>query len=314
MTSRGLSVILIVAVSLVAFTSALARPQHHYVYNEQSGRGWLGVEIQDVTGRMASEKHLSVKSGAYVGRVEDDSPADKAGIMEGDVIVKLNGMSVEDSDDLVRALERAKPKSDAKLEVVRGDAHKNLTATLGRSPGSYSYSYSYSYPPSMPRMPFHFNFSMGNDFDGLVVQEMSRQLADYFEVPGHRGLLVTEVEKESGAETAGFKAGDVIVGVGGSDVADLSDLRDALRKAEDDSTVACSVIRKGKSAKITWRVTEMGDEDDMSGAVGRGWHVHPRLHDEIMDQLKEELKDLGIKLRNEFKGFKESLQNEFFSS
>jgi serine protease Do len=247
-----------------------------------------------------------VQTGAYIGGVEDDSPAEKAGLKEGDVIVKLNGSTIEDSDDLIRTLERAKPKSDVKLDVVRGDAHKDLTVTLGRLPNSYSYSYSYSYPPMVPRVPFHFNFSFGNDVDGLVLQELSRQLADYFDVPQRRGLLVTEVKKASGAEAAGFKAGDVLVTIAGTDVADMSDLRHALRNAEDDSTLSCTVIRKGKQAKITWRVTEMDEDEDTSG--------HRQMHDEFLNHLREELKDLGMKLRQEFRGWKESLQNELFSS
>src|SRR5215831_14913405 len=114
MKARAIIFGLFAAVSFVALAPSGARSQNMYFYSDRSkSRAWLGVQVEDVSGRMSEDKKLSVKSGAYVGGVEDDSPADKAGIKEGDVIVKLNGSTIEDSDDLIRSLERVKPKSEA---------------------------------------------------------------------------------------------------------------------------------------------------------------------------------------------------------
>jgi len=123
----------------------------------------------------------------------------------------------------------------------------------------------------MPHGPMHgFAFSTWfNEWNGLEVQELTRQLAEFMEVPGGRGLLVTEVEKGSEGEKAGFKAGDVITKLDGTTIRDVGDFADVVRDAKKESDVPCDIFRKGKSVSLKWHVTrddwedsEEWDEDD----------------------------------------------------
>ena len=120
--------------------------------------------------------------------------------------------------------------------------------------------------PRTPRAPMHgFGFSTWfNDWNGLEVQELTRQLAEFLEVPEGRGLLVTEVEKGSVGEKAGFKAGDVITKLDGSTIRDVGDLADVVKDAKKDSEVPCDIFRKGKTVSLKWHVTrdEWDDEDE----------------------------------------------------
>ena len=293
--------------------SANAQPRIFHM-DRQRTHGWLGVNIEDVTHRLAEEKDLTATSGAYVQDVTEDSPAEDAGIKEGDVIVKLDGKTIEDTGDLTRALSHMKPNTEVKVEVVRKNEHKEFSVKLEKAPESYAYSYSYSTPPTprIPSTPFHFNFSFNNDFDGLGVQELTRQLADYFEVPDRRGLLVTSVKKGSSAEEAGFKAGDVVVKVDGNKIEDVGDLRDAVRHEEKEHSVDCSVIRKGKSVSLKWRISEEEDEDGLSSDESELYAPHMKR--QMLDHLKQELNSLHMKLRRGLQQLKQSLHNDFFSS
>jgi len=100
-----------------------------------------------------------------------------------------------------------------------------------------------------------------NDFNGLEVQELTRQLAEFMEVPGGRGLLVTEVGKGSEGEKAGFKAGDVITKLDGSAIRDVGDLADAVKDAKKESEIPCEISRKGKMVSLKWHVTRDDWED-----------------------------------------------------
>jgi serine protease Do len=270
--------LMLVLVLVIASMVAAAAPSQTHVYSWSSdSHGYLGIQLQDVTKKLKEKKSLTVDKGAYVSNVVDESPADKAGIKEGDVIVKFDGKDIQDSDDLLEALRKSKRDSEVKIDVVRQSDKKTLTATIEKAPRSYGYGYGYGYSPhivmpkmpKMPRMPrgaMHgFAFSMGfNNWNGVQVQELSRQLAEYFEVPGGRGLLVTDVEKGSEGEKAGFKAGDVIMKLDGSTVRDPSDFADAIRDAKKESDLPCDVVRKGKAVSLKWHVTR-DDRDDSEG-------------------------------------------------
>ncbi len=238
----------------------------------QGGR--LGVMIQDVTQDVKKEKDLSVSSGALVTDVMDESAAEKAGIEEGDVIVKFGDRQIENGDDLVRAVRKAKTGTDIQIEVVRKTEHKTLTARLKKDRGLDSYSFNFTPPvlPKIPRMRFHWRSFGENAMSGMEVQELSKQLADYFEAPDHHGLLVTDVESGSEADKAGVKAGDVIVKVGDESVRDIEDLSSGLSDTKDHEA-NLTIIRKGKQVNLKLHVEE--DDDDDASVIRPG--VAPSL-------------------------------------
>jgi membrane-associated protease RseP (regulator of RpoE activity) len=104
------------------------------------------------------------------------------------------------------------------------------------------------------------------EFEGLSLEPLTKQLAEYFEVPGGRGLLVTEVRSGSDAEKAGFKAGDIVTKVNGVTVHETGDIRDELddRSSEKSKEVPFDVLRKGKPMTIKLSVEADDDDDDYS--------------------------------------------------
>ena len=318
MKFRGMALALLVAALGFMSTVGCAR-QRTYIttFKDQGKRGWLGVQLQDVTGRLKEKKHLTVDAGAYVTDVVEDSPAEEAGLKEGDVIVKLDGKEIEDSDDLTKAVQRTKPKTEVKLDIVRGSEKKSLTAKLGRSsaPRAFSFDFDGHDAPGIPRTPMGPHLFYQNETNGLEVQSLSKQLAEYFEVPDREGLLITSVEKGSSAEKAGFKAGDVLTKVESDRIRDVDELRDALRDNEDKD-VKCIVIRKGKSTNLTWHL-EAEDDDGLSYDIptphAMPYHVRPfrmgPLHLNL-DNLKEEMRDLKRHLKENMLEFKRDIRAE----
>jgi len=305
MSSKIFSLFVLMSLFIMAGSDAAA--QHTYVFGTE--RGHLGVSLEDITPRLKERKHLSVDDGAYVNDVVEDSPAEKAGIQEGDVIVKFNDRTIEDSDDLMRAVEKTKAKSDVKIEIVRNKDRKTLTATLERSraPRSWSWNFGGGHTPmspkmprmpKLPQMPRHFGMLSGDHFGGLTVQELTRQLAEYFQVPDRHGLLVTEVEKESDGDKAGFKAGDVITKIGSVSIRDIDDMRSELEDSEGKD-VAVGVLRNGKPVPLTLHLEAEDDDDDYSyhslpdsrihresSIGGSGFGLKQRVLDRVMESLK----------------------------
>ncbi|MBI4549154.1 MAG: PDZ domain-containing protein [Ignavibacteriae bacterium] len=296
-------------------------------------QGWLGVSIQDVTKRLKERENLKVDHGVYVTDVVEDSPAEKAGIQEGDIIISFDGKTIDDSDDLTKAVRRMKPKTNVKVEVQRGGEKKMLTAVVDRVPRSYSYSFGFDddvHIPPLPRAPLRMHLFEFNELQGIQVQKLNKQLAEYFEVPGGKGLLVTEVKKSSEAEKAGFKVGDVIVNVNGSVVRDFDDLHEELRESEKEN-VPFDIIRKGKPMTLTMKVDnwndgedddkddEEEDEEDLSyffftprDYVDRELLELDlqRTHREGISQLKENLLRWKDKLRSDMERLKDKLKDD----
>jgi len=100
---------------------------------DQKG-GYLGVQVQDITRALKRARDLQSDEGALVNRVENESPADDAGIRRGDVIVSVDGENVEDSGDLIEAVRSLKPGKEVEVIVLRGDERKTFSVELGERP------------------------------------------------------------------------------------------------------------------------------------------------------------------------------------
>ncbi len=329
MKFRGIAICLLVALFGMMSTMSYGSPQTR-VMSISGKKGWLGVEIQDVTKRLKEKQKLTVGDGAYVTNVVEDSPAEDAGIKEGDVIVKIDGNMIDDSDDLTKAVQKIKPKTEVKVEIVRGSDKKTLTAKIGKSRAPQAFSFGFGdrlrtpSPPHIATLPkMRFKFFSQNDMNGLELQTMSKQLADYFEVPGREGILISNVEKGSTAEKAGFKAGDVLTKIDGMRIDAMDDVHESLEDNEGKD-VKCDVLRKGKSVTLTWHIErednddEEDEDDDMSfdvltphgdfNMMPFHWTPEPsrpkiqRFRDEMREfkrELKEKLMDVKREIKSE---------------
>ncbi len=215
--------------------------------------GWLGVSIQDVSKDLMKEKDLKERDGAYVADVVDDSPADSAGIKEGDVIIEFAGRTIYDADDLSKAVGRTNPGTKATVVLMRKGEKKNLAVVIQKQPRRRGHAAFFGQAPRVA--VFH---SFGRML-GLSLMDLNEQLAEYFGAPNNEGVLVQEVKKGSSADKAGVKAGDVLLRVGTRSVDELSDVSRALEKYDEGEKVEIEVLRKGSKKTVTVEIEEGED-------------------------------------------------------
>lgn len=240
--------ILFVSVLLIAASSLSAAGNDTPVVKTKS-QGWLGVSIQDVTPRLARDKELKVKEGAFVNEVVEESPADSAGVKTGDVIVEFAGKKIELADDLTKEVQATKPGTKVTVTVNRKGEKKTLTAYIGKNKSRMPFAI------AVPKTTRIIMNRMGN-VEGMELMELNKQLGEYFEAPNGRGVLVKEIEKESNAEKAGLKAGDVITKIGDETIRRIDDVHEALEDADEGDKVAVEILRKGKKNTVSLEISE----------------------------------------------------------
>lgn len=182
-------------------------------------RGRLGVGIQDLTPSLARAFNIKNKEGAVVSQVDKGSPADKAGIEVGDVIVSVNGDPIRGSSALRNSIGLLRIDSKVKLNLVRDGKPMQLTAVIEA-------------PPT--------NKLQGNRFSDKLAGAYFQNVT----IDGDPAIAVAAVERGSPAERAGLAEGDVIVSVNRQRVGDASDMADAI--ATDDRALLLNIIRDGR--------------------------------------------------------------------
>jgi serine protease Do len=244
----------------------------------RAGGGKLGVRLDEVGKDDLSRLKLSAERGAIVKSVSPDTPAEKAGLQEGDVILRYEGETVQSAAQLARLVRETPAGRTVAIDVSRNGAVQKLSATLAETRdrvrvgdfGDFDVEIPQieAIPPTPPVPPvadmFHFdgrghafNFGMGGPRKlGIEYQELTGQLAHYFKV--EKGVLVTSVDEDGPAAKSGMKAGDVIVKFDGQAIDGAEDLRDEVQKAEAGKDVTVTVQRDGRPVdlKVTLRSGE----------------------------------------------------------
>jgi S1-C subfamily serine protease len=202
---------------------------------DKQERGYLGVSVQRLGS--AEREKIGTTYGVEVITVEKDSAAAKAGIKEEDVIQLVNGEKIRDAQDLVDIIGELVPGAAVKIGLWRDGKALEVTAALGKRERSKNVAWE---SKKMPRI-----FRSGG-YLGIVLQELNPDLAPYFSVKTGEGVLIVRVEKDTPAEKAGLKAGDVIVQMGEKAAKDADAVHGALVDLKKGDTVAITVIRHGK--------------------------------------------------------------------
>ena len=285
-----------------------------------SDKAWLGVYLQTVDDDLADGFDLSVKEGAVINDIINDSPADEAGLREDDVIIDINGSAVSDQMDVTRAVRKSKPGDKMTLTIMRGDKKMDITVTLASEPDRMTTRNRGRHfaMPSMPPMPPvppipNFNWVSNDDggMIGITMTPLTEHLGDYFGVKDGEGALITEVLKGATAEKAGLKAGDVIIAVDGDQVYDVSDVAKAVGDKDVDESVKITIIRDKKQMELS---VVVADDDrsprrwgrrDIDGLHGmqffaprmRGLHNGRANNDMLdLDELREDRAQLHKEL------------------
>ena len=298
---------------------------------------WLGVMLRSVTKELKNEENLKSASGAYIDDVVDDSPAEEAGVQEGDVIVEFNGKEIKSAEDLQKAVRNAGIGKKVSLQVQRGDEKKTLSATLSEQKNNlFAWADAYTeaakrnkglrvpsmpLPPSAPRI-MKFRSGAGTGVYGMNLMELNDQLGDYFGATEGKGVLVTEVKKESPAEKAGFKAGDVVLRAGKKTIEDAGDFRSVFGAYDKGEVIPCEILRKGEKTTLNLEAAGEEENDDVlffNGPINGSMRRHggfggadvdafdiaaPEIELDVkalegnMEELREHMKDLDIQIED----------------
>lgn len=199
-------------------------------------RGWLGVYIQDVDKNLAESLDLEKPSGALIAQVEPGSPADKAGLEAGDVVIEFNGEEIIEASDLPHTVGLIAPGKKASVIVIRKSKKKRLQVTVGARPDAEESG------GSRP----------DGDLLGLIVEEVSDDLRSRWRLSG--GVTVVKVAPDSAAEEAGLRSGDVIVQLGYRSISDVEGYQAMLEEIPRGTPVALRFFRKGRSVFSTLEI------------------------------------------------------------
>ena len=186
-------------------------------------RAWLGVQIQAVTEEIAEGLGLDESQGALVASVVAGSPAEKAGLRAGDVILGFNGEDIEHIKDLTRKVAEASPEEKSTIDVWRSGDRETLDVDLGRSPEETAVVARGGSQSDM-RAP------LGLSFAELAPQTRQRYRVD----ESIDGALIVDVKPGSPAAKMGLRKGDVVTMVGQKEVSNPSDAVEEIQKASDD--------------------------------------------------------------------------------
>ena len=226
-----------------AVPTSMARPIYEsLVKNGKVIRGYLGVGIQDLNQDLAKSFGIKDSKGAIVTEVQEDSPADQGGLKQGDVVLSYQDSAVEDAVALQRLVTRTPVGSKAAMVVMRDGHKKDLTITVGEQPE----------PAKIAKAePGEQDYA----FTGLAVQDLDRDTARELGLKGKtRGVVVTRVEPESGAEKAGLMPGDVIREINRQPVKSVEDFEKVSSTVKKGDQVLMLINRRGASLFLSAKV------------------------------------------------------------
>jgi serine protease Do len=206
-------------------------------------RGWLGVYIQDVTRELAESFGLERPTGALVAKVLPDSPAEKAGIQVGDIILEYNGTPVERSADLPPMVGRTQVGKESELEILRQGKKMTVKVAVGRLPDQEKLKLAAGGPPAL------IGERLGMDVADLAGKEEKEKLGV------DHGVVVKEV-RAGPAKDGGIQADDVIVMMNNVQIESVSQLSDVVAKLPAGKWVPVLVQRGNAALFLALRLPE----------------------------------------------------------
>jgi serine protease Do len=159
-------------------------------------RGWIGVSIQDLTPKLAKSVQADIAKGALVAEVTKGGPADKGGLLKGDVIVAYSGKEITDSSRLRNAVAATPIGGEVKVDVLRNGKRTELTLKVANLEAAVT-----------------FLAATVKERLGVEVRAVSAGEAKKFGLDNNQGVVITRVESKSPLAEAGFEVGDIIIGI-----------------------------------------------------------------------------------------------------
>lgn len=280
---------------------------------QETDQGYLGIHMRKITKELRKAYDLKAKEGVFVSFVEEDSPADEAGIKDGDVIVAFDGNTITTPQELKKKVHGTAPGQRIEVSIVRDGDERNLKVVIGEQPDEdrfYSF-YRGDLPGSwdVPFIPHGDPRGMILTFGtglGVKAVDLNEDLAPYFKVDEDDGVLVLDVLPESAAEEAGLKAGDVIMMIDKEAIASVDDLKEVVSDLDSGDEFKITIVREGRQEQLE----AVAEYSSMWKRVGPGlrhypgmvpplWWLPKSFDDDLEDQmdgLREELDKLQEEL------------------
>ena len=202
-------------------------------------RGWLGVLIQPVTRELAESFGMDKPEGALVARVLPDSPAEKAGVKEGDIITKFNGQNILDNSDLPPLVGRIKVGSAVDITVMRNRKRQDLKVKIGELPREEQTKL-----VERSGSPGDSRWAKIKEL-GIAVSNLSEEVRERLELDKDKQGVIVEKVNSGIAQEAGVRAGDVILMLNSQAVKDVKELEAVLKKLPKGKAVPLLVHRRG---------------------------------------------------------------------
>ncbi|MBN1225906.1 MAG: DegQ family serine endoprotease [Deltaproteobacteria bacterium] len=199
-------------------------------------RGWIGVTIQTITSALKEKFELEELEGALVAEVTENSPAEKAGLQRGDVIVSFDGKTVKNMQLLPSIVAETPVGKEVEVLVVRKGEKKKLTLEVGELKEEATAAGKIA-PEKEEKL-------------GLTVQELTPELAESLSIEDEEGVVVSGVTRGSPAYEAGLRRGDLILEIENEPVKDMGDYRRIIKKTSSKKQLLMVIMREGHTSYV----------------------------------------------------------------
>ncbi|MDK2744210.1 MAG: DegQ family serine endoprotease [Nitrospira sp. BO4] len=225
-----------------AVSTTMAKPIYEsLVRTGKVVRGYLGIGLQDLNQDLAKSFSINDSKGALISDVKENSPADQAGLKQGDVIVEYHGTPVEDGVALQRLVTRTAVGTKVPLKVIRDGREREMTVKVGEQPDETKIA-------KVERA------NADHALSGLAVEDLDQDMARDLGLNGKRGVVVTGVEPGSGAEKAGLLPGDLIREINRQPIKSVKDFEKVSSDVKKGGTVLILINRRGNSLFLSAKI------------------------------------------------------------
>lgn len=209
--------------------------------NGKVTRSYLGVSLQDIDRNLAESYNLSKPEGSLITQIAPDSPAAKAGLKAGDVILKYNGTDISRTSELLNYLNRSAPKQQIQLEVLRDDKRRNINATLAIAPDDTPAKAGTTVQPSKGPV-------IGVTIRNLMPNEMSR-----LDIKG--GVVIQDVRPGGIAAQARIIPNDIVTHINGKAVLNSNQFVEEVSELKTGNVARVTLVRQGQRVIVGMRIS-----------------------------------------------------------
>ncbi|MGC4099453.1 MAG: DegQ family serine endoprotease [Nitrospira sp.] len=225
-----------------AVSTTMAKPIYDsLVKTGKVVRGYLGIGLQDLNQDLAQSFSIKDSKGALISDVKEESPAGQAGLKPGDVIIEYHGTPVDDGVTLQRLVTRTSVGTKVPLKVIRDGREREMTVKVGEQPDETKVA-------KVERT--HTDSALS----GLAVEELDQETAKALGLNLKRGVVVTRVEPDSGAEKAGLLQGDVIREINRQPIRSMKDFENVSSDVKRGGNLLLLINRRGNSLFLSAKV------------------------------------------------------------